>query len=50
MLEDWPVGFSDPIYAEVLVKMHGFDILLGTVFLLLLHLISSHSIDLSRLL
>ena len=31
MLEDWLVGFSDPIYAEVLVKMHGFDILLGTV-------------------
>ena len=31
MLEDWSVGFSDPIYAEVLVKMHGFDILLGTV-------------------
>jgi hypothetical protein len=23
-------GFSDPIYAEALVKMHGFDIMLGT--------------------
>jgi vesicle coat complex subunit len=22
-------GFSDPIYAEAYVKMHGFDILLG---------------------
>lgn len=23
------LGFSDPIYAEAYVKMHGFDILLG---------------------
>jgi hypothetical protein len=23
------IGFSDPIYAEALVKMHGFDIMLG---------------------
>jgi len=23
-------GFSDPIYAEAYVKVHGFDILLGT--------------------
>lgn len=22
-------GFSDPIYAEAYVKMHGFDIMLG---------------------
>lgn len=27
------VGFSDPIYAEAYVKMHGFDILLGTISL-----------------
>ena len=24
-------GFSDPIYAEAYVKVHGFDILLGTL-------------------
>jgi len=24
------IGFSDPIYAEAYVKMHGFDILLGS--------------------
>ena len=23
-------GFSDPIYAEAYIKVHGFDILLGT--------------------
>lgn len=25
------LGFSDPIYAEAYVKVHGFDILLGRV-------------------
>lgn len=24
-----PVGFSDPLYAEAYVKVHGFDIMLG---------------------
>jgi coatomer subunit beta len=24
------LGFSDPVYAEAYVKVHGFDILLGT--------------------
>ena len=27
-----PLGFSDPIYAEAYVKVHGFDILLGRFF------------------
>lgn len=26
-------GFSDPIYAEAYVKMHGFDIMLGRLLL-----------------
>jgi hypothetical protein len=25
-----PIGFSDPVYAEAYVKVHQFDILLGT--------------------
>ena len=25
----WLIGFSDPIYAEAYVKVHGFDIMLG---------------------
>jgi coatomer subunit beta len=28
-LTSWLPGFSDPIYAEAYVKMHGFDIMLG---------------------
>ena len=29
-------GFSDPIYAEAYVKVHGFDIMLGTISLIFL--------------
>jgi coatomer subunit beta len=28
-LRHHPIGFSDPVYAEAYVKVHGFDILLG---------------------
>jgi coatomer subunit beta len=33
-------GFSDPIYAEAFVKMHGFDIMLGTYVIYLKALFS----------
>jgi len=37
-------GFSDPIYVETYVKMHGFDIMLGTIFDRFLAIPSSNSL------
>ena len=37
-------GFSDPIYVETYVKMHGFDIMLGTIFYRLSAVPSSNSL------